>query len=127
VPVALVVQLPEPSQICPFATVPLHVLAPHDAPAGAYAFPAHVAGSVPSHWGVAHAVAPIGHGARIPCGFPVTGTQVPGLACVSHAWHSPVHAESQQRPSTQNPLEHSSPFVHAVPPPVFFVHVVPLQ
>ena len=36
-----------------------------------------------------------------------TVVHAPGAVARSHAWHWPVHAESQQTPSTQKPLAHS--------------------
>jgi hypothetical protein len=45
---------------------------------------------------------------REPCGAPeATVVQVPGLPATSQAWHWPLQAVSQQRPSTQFPLAHS--------------------
>jgi hypothetical protein len=41
------------------------------------------------------------HFARLPCGTPVVGEQVPTLVRTSHAWHWPVHVVSQHTPSTQ--------------------------
>jgi hypothetical protein len=96
VPVALFVQLPEPSQICPVTTVPLQTLEPHETPAGVFATPAHVDVFVPSHAGAAQTFEPAGHKGRVPCGCPDTGTQVPCAPVASHAWHCPPHAELQQ-------------------------------
>jgi hypothetical protein len=59
------------------------------------------------------------HAVRPPCGAPLgTVVQVPGLLTTSHAWHCPVHAESQQRPSTQKPLVHWPGAVHVAPLPL---------
>jgi hypothetical protein len=61
---------------------------------------------VPSHSAAVHGsvAVPTGHAGLVPCGLPATGVHVPALPCTSHASHSPVHAASQQTPSTQNPL-----------------------
>jgi hypothetical protein len=96
VPVALLVQVPSPSQICPVTTVPLHWLVPHETPAGVFATPAHVVAFTPSHAGAEHTFEPAGHKGRVPCGCPLTGRHVPGAPVVSHAWHCPPHAELQQ-------------------------------
>ncbi len=49
-----------------------------------------------------------------------TGPQVPSAPwpffAAEHAVHDEVHAESQHTPSTQKPVEHWSPEVHAIPP-----------
>lgn len=45
---------------------------------------------------------------REPCGAPAaTVVQVPRLPATSQAWHWPLQAVSQQRPSTHWPLPHS--------------------
>jgi hypothetical protein len=38
--------------------------------------------------------------------FAGVGEQVPSLPATSHAWHWPLHALSQQKPSVQWPLKH---------------------
>jgi hypothetical protein len=87
VPVVLFTQLPLPLQICPVTIVPMHMLEPHDTPAGVLAIPAHVVASTPSHAGSEHAPPPAGHAVRDPCGCPVTATHCPCLPETSHAWH----------------------------------------
>jgi hypothetical protein len=72
---------------------------------------AHAVASVPSQ------MAPQGplpaHGARPPCGGSFeTVVHVPSAVGRSQAWHCPVHAESQQCPSTQKPLAHSVALPH---------------
>jgi hypothetical protein len=65
----------------------------------------HAVVKVPSHC-PPHAVPSdpqIGRGA---CGGPLTGEQVPIFPDTLHASHCPLHAPSQQTPSTQNPLVH---------------------
>ena len=42
-----------------------------------------------------------------------------------HAWHSPVHAASQQNPSTQLPLEHWPATEQVVPLPLSSAQVPP--
>jgi hypothetical protein len=59
----------------------------------------HVVAFVPSHWPVqppdpAHAV-------RGLTGLPVMVVHVPTEPLAAHDWHCPVHAPSQQTPSTQ--------------------------
>jgi hypothetical protein len=39
----------------------------------------------------------------------------PPVSAAEQPWHAPVHARSQQNPSTQKPLTHWSLAVHAVP------------
>jgi hypothetical protein len=78
---------------------------------------AHALEAVPSHVPPQVDPAPA-HGARLPWGGPITGEQVP-RACVSQAWHCPVHAESQQTPSTQNPEAQMSADEHFSPKPLF--------
>jgi hypothetical protein len=127
VPTMLVTHEPLPSQICPLATLPLHTLAPHDTPAGELATPAHDDVVVPSHAGAAHGFEPAGHAAREPCGCPLTGTHVPCAPVASHAWHSPVHAELQQNPSTHSLLLHALACVHEVPLLCFGTHTPTLH
>jgi len=53
------------------------------------------------------------HAVRVPCGAsPFRGEQIPLRPATSHAWHCPVHAVSQQYPSTQFPVGHVVPVVH---------------
>jgi hypothetical protein len=75
----------------------------------------------PSTFPIAHVpvhaapAAPV-HAGRIPCGVPVTAVHLPGEPGTSHAWHCPLHALSQQRPSTQyKPLAQTLPAPHAEP------------
>jgi hypothetical protein len=103
------VQLPLPSHLL-VASLPSTQLEPHViAPFGNE----HVARVTPSH--VAPHVPEPAHATRDPCGIPVTAVHVPAI--LSHASHCPVHAESQQNPSTQCALaqledaEHDVPFV----------------
>ena len=62
-----------------------------------------------------HAVPAPAHAARWPCGSPFTCEHRPGVAATSHAWHCPVQAVLQQKPSTQRPVTHWSPVVHVAP------------
>jgi hypothetical protein len=60
---------------------------------------------------------------RLPCGASpaVSAVQVPWLPGTSHAWHWPLQAVSQQKPSVQWPLPHWSSLVQtAVGPGSFF-------
>jgi hypothetical protein len=52
-----------------------------------------------------------------------TGEQVPTFPATLHAWHWPVHATSQQTPSTHSPLAHIDETVHAAPCPSAAPHV----
>jgi hypothetical protein len=52
---------------------------------------------------------------RVPCGPPMTAEHVPTCPPTSQAWHCPLHAESQQTPSMQNPEPHSLLEPHEVP------------
>ncbi len=54
-------------------------------------------------------------GVRVPCGAPVTGTQVPTLPISSQASHWPPQPALQQTPSAQKPDEHSLGTVHGLP------------
>jgi hypothetical protein len=109
-PAALVAQTPAPSQSSPFATVPWpgHTPAPQETPAGVVKRHA----PVPLHMPSAPQRTPDGlHSLRgsMPS---LIGPQVPlaspdCLSTAAHAWHSPLHGASQQKPSTQDPLEHS--------------------
>jgi len=53
--------------------------------------------------------------ARVPCGAPVTSTQLPTLPPTSHASHWPLQAWLQQKPSAQWPLVHWLESVQAEP------------
>ncbi len=98
--------------------------------------PAHVVRFMPSQLLALQVSAPAAQGVRAPCGTPVIAAQVPRVA-PSHASHSPVHAELQQTPSTQNCErqtalpEHAAPFVaRQVPatlaPALDGAHCIPL-
>jgi hypothetical protein len=76
----------------------------------------HFVRSEPSHAFAAHtSPPPSAHGARVPRDPPLTGLHVPSLVATSHASHWPVHAESQQRPSTHRFDPHCAAPVHASP------------
>jgi hypothetical protein len=62
------------------------------------------------------------HAVRLPWGAPLTAKQVPTLFVTSHASHCPLHATSQQTPSTQYPLVHSSEAPHVIPIAFFARH-----
>lgn len=68
--------------------------------------------------------APVGAG-------PFSGVHAPSLdACLdfAHAWHAPpLHAESQQKPSAQNPVWHSDELPHFVPVGSFATQLMALQ
>ncbi len=49
------------------------------------------------------------------------------LAALLHAWHAPLQAMLQQKPSVQKPLEHWSVAVHAWPFACWVVHTELLQ
>jgi hypothetical protein len=77
--------------------------------------PLHAARVWPSQTAFAHASAPDAHASRLPWGAPFTGVHVPFASTRSHASHCPLHAPSQQTPSTQKPDEHWLAFVHVWP------------
>jgi hypothetical protein len=52
---------------------------------------------------------------QVSCWPAATGEHVPTEPALLHVWQSPLHALSQQTPSTQLPLWHSDPAMHAVP------------
>ena len=97
----------------------LHEVLPHVVPEAAY----WQACSPPLAVHVApHAVPAPAHAARWPCGSPFTCEHRPWAAATSHAWHCPVHAVLQQKPSTQKPVSHWSPAAHAAPFSVVLEH-----
>jgi hypothetical protein len=68
------------------------------------------------------------HAERPVCGAPLTAVHAPCAPLTSHASHCPVHAWSQQKPSMQKPVPHSSAAVHLCAAPVsFFTQIEPLQ
>lgn len=114
--VAPAVQLPlpshEPAAVC---CPPVQLAVPHDAPAATFAHaPAWHEPVMPHTSGVCamHRLrgsgAPSLAGLHVPLG--------PVLTSALHAWHAIVHAELQQRPSTQKPVAHWSAAAHGAPP-----------
>jgi hypothetical protein len=75
----------------------------------------------------AHALPSLAQAARAPWGGPWTAEQVPSRPFTSHASHWPVHALSQQKPSTQSPDLHWSGAVQAPPLSSFDWQLVPAQ
>jgi hypothetical protein len=57
----------------------------------------------------------------------MTFVHVPRLADSAHAWHWPVHGESQHTPSTQKVLAHSLAVEQPLPFCTSKTHVVPAQ
>jgi hypothetical protein len=123
----VLVQAPAPSHVSELTFEPTHTFAPHAVPEGASVDPAHDVRVLPSQTGAAHTVAPAAHGVRAPCGAPATATHAPCAPFASHASHSPVHADAQQKPSTQKPLVHAVAFEHVRPSGCFFAHRLLLQ
>jgi hypothetical protein len=77
---------------------------------------AHDVRFAPSHVARSHTeTSAPGQAGRPPRGAPFTATHFPRLPTTSHASHCPVHALSQQIPSTQFPDPHSPPAAQAVP------------
>ncbi len=77
---------------------------------------AHLSRVAPSQVVFAQSVAAsASHAERVPCGNPVTGVHVPSLPVTLHASHWPSQALSQQAPSMQRPLAHSSFVPHVEP------------
>ena len=106
-------QAPEPSQRdSPVALPAAQVAAEHTMVAAAKL---HFARSEPSHARAQTPVPSAAHAVREPCGAPLTGEQVPTLPVTSQASHCPLHAVSQQLPSTQNPDVQSLFTAHATP------------
>jgi hypothetical protein len=121
-------QLPAPSQVGAEVVMPFtQVGAPHVVAAAGNA---QVVRFEPSHdpW-----QAPVpAHAARPVRGPPVTATQIPLLLGSPHDSHCPVHALSQQTPSTQCTLEQSPFALHGCPcltlhPPAASQALVPEQ
>jgi hypothetical protein len=95
-------QLPWPSQVADDVATPFV----HDAATHSFAMPfayvEHLVRSLPSHASALHASPPpSSHAVRVPCGAPMTPEHLPGTPVTSHASHWPLHALSQQTPSTQ--------------------------
>ena len=80
------------------SAVPLHTYAPHDCP-------------VPEE--------PAASGAHTPFWL--------APSTLEQTSQPSLHAVSQQKPSTQNPVEHVCPVVHACPMPAATWHVDPMQ
>jgi hypothetical protein len=105
------------------APAPLHVLTCVSVPALQVAAPHAVVPpgnlqavrSTPLHVCAQLADPPPVHAERPPTGAPVAGEQVPTFVARLQASHWPVHATSQQTPSTQNPEPHSLAPPQAVP------------
>lgn len=76
---------------------------------------------MPSH-APPHAVPSVVHGGRPPIGAPVAAEHVPTLPETLHAAHWPLHAASQQTPSTQNPDVHWFVAPHVLPFGSFDLH-----
>jgi hypothetical protein len=105
-------QVPVPSHALVMSCWSLQEVLPHVVPPAAYwqACCPPLAVQVAPHI----VPAPV-HAARCPCGSPFTCEHRPCVAATSHAWHCPVHAVLQQKPSTQKPVSHWSPAVQAAP------------
>lgn len=108
-------QLPAPSHACPVCHPALQDVAPQAAPCGCSAH-----APAPSHVPVVPQVveAVLAHSF---CGSvelaigPHTPLLPDPLSDTLHAMHGPVHAVSQQNPSTQLPDAHWAPVAHACP------------
>jgi len=96
-------QLPVPVQLAARTAVPLVQLAVRHrvSPLGYAQARASVPLQVPPHIVPSELQA-----RRVPWGAPLTGAQVPTKPATSQAWHCPLQAALQQRPSMQNPLPH---------------------
>ncbi len=67
------------------------------------------------------------HATRGATGVPTTGEHVPARPVRLHAWHCPVHAVLQQKPSTQKPETHCFASVQAAPFASLAVHAFDRQ
>jgi hypothetical protein len=106
--------VPDPLQTLVVRVLPEHV-EPQEVVAIGYV---QAAVFVPSHAPLQAPTGPPSDPAqtgRAPCGVPPTGQHVPSWSGTSHASHCPVHAWSQQKPSTQLPLAHWSAAVQLLP------------
>jgi hypothetical protein len=106
--------LPLPSQVpCVVAVEPAQLGPPQPTPDG----DVHAVRLTPSQRATPHvgSVLDGAHEARLPCGVPTTGVQVPTLPATSQASHSPPHDDEQQTPSMQLLVVHCVPDVHACP------------
>jgi len=104
-------QLPAPSQnVAAFSIAggPKHACAPHglDAPGNVQS------GATPSQLAAQLSKTATGHDLK-PGGLPATVVQLP--PAMLHAWHVPLHAESQQTPSAQWPESQSPSRTHDPP------------
>ncbi len=107
------VQPPRPLHVLAGTAAPVvHAALLHVVPEPGYA--PHAVRVDPSHCALHAPVPP--HAVRLPCGAPTIAEQVPGVG-PSHASHSPAHAESQQTPSTHDPVAHCAAVarLHAAP------------
>jgi hypothetical protein len=93
----------------------VHDAAPHGTVAPTYA--AQLLVVLPSQRAAAQgfAAVPVGQAIRPPLGIPTTGVHVPSAPVAAQVSHWPVHAPSQQKPSTQKPVGHDVALVHAWP------------
>ena len=121
-------QLPSPSQSCPVTAPLVHVVDPHDVldAYSAHAPPPlhvpvvpHVDDACCAHSASGSSPAPT---------FPQTPLPPLPFFAALHAWHAPVHGESQQYPSTHRPFAHWPSAAHALSPSrSFAAHVAPAQ
>ena len=99
---AVQVPLPLQAPTCVYVDVEapsVHVAAPHVVDEVGYV---QLVSVTPSHVGPQLVPTPVPlHADRVPWGSPITAEQVPTWPPTSHAWHWPLHAESQHTPSTQ--------------------------
>jgi hypothetical protein len=90
-------QLPMPSHVAALVNLSVAHAAALHVFVTPFANATHDVVSVPSHAIALHtSLPPLLHAARIPCGFPVTGTHLPKLPGALQASHCPSHADSQQ-------------------------------
>jgi hypothetical protein len=100
------------------AVLPVHEAARQEVELPGYV---HDAVCVPSQL-PPHAVPSVAQAVRVPCGAPVVAEHVPTLPVLSHAWHWPLQAVSQQTPSTHSPEAHWFAPPHALPFGCFATH-----
>jgi hypothetical protein len=123
-------QLPRPSQVFGEVSTPdVQLPAAHCVPtlkswhAPPWQVPSPPQGGVTVHtaWPAGEAM-PLADGLHVPVPPPP-----PAWSTAEHAWHAPLQALLQQKPSAQKPLVHWSPMVHGLPSPCLFTHMPPLQ
>jgi hypothetical protein len=115
--------VPPPSHVYPVTALFWHVVVPHGVPC-AYNRHAPFASHCPS---LSQLNAPSSEqsscGSEPAFALPQVPSAPEPLAAALQAWHAPVQAELQQKPSTQNPESHALGPAQGLPGAAFFLHV----